>query len=90
LTYDPGVRVLYSIGWLLATPLVVAYLLWRGRRQPEYRAHWAERFGLHPRRADRAPLIWIHAVSVGETRAAQPLVSALAAAYPQARIPSPR
>jgi 3-deoxy-D-manno-octulosonic-acid transferase len=86
LTYDPGVRVLYSIGWLLATPLVVAYLLWRGRRQPEYRAHWAERFGLHPRRADRAPLIWIHAVSVGETRAAQPLVSALAAAYPQARI----
>lgn len=86
MTYDPGVRVLYSIGWLLATPLVVAYLLWRGRRQPEYRAHWAERFGLHPRRADRAPLIWIHAVSVGETRAAQPLVSALAAAYPQARI----
>jgi 3-deoxy-D-manno-octulosonic-acid transferase len=44
------VRVLYSIGWLLATPLVLAYLLWRSRRQPEYRAHWAERFGLHPRR----------------------------------------
>ncbi|MCA3179514.1 MAG: lipid IV(A) 3-deoxy-D-manno-octulosonic acid transferase [Burkholderiaceae bacterium] len=79
-------RVLYSIGWLLATPLVVGYLLWRSRRQPEYRTHWAERFGLQPRRADPGPLIWIHAVSVGETRAAQPLVSALAAAYPQARI----
>jgi 3-deoxy-D-manno-octulosonic-acid transferase len=80
------VRALYSIGWLLATPLVVVYLLWRSRRQPEYRSHWAERFGLHPRRADDAPLIWIHAVSVGETRAAQPLVHALAAAYPHARI----
>lgn len=79
-------RVLYSIGWLLATPLVVAYLLWRSRRQPAYRSHWAERFGWHPRRADAAPLIWIHAVSVGETRAAQPLVSALAAEYPGARV----
>jgi 3-deoxy-D-manno-octulosonic-acid transferase len=80
------VRVLYSIGWLLATPLVIAYLLWRSRRQPEYRSRWAERFGIHPRRADDAALIWIHAVSVGETRAAQPLVHALAAAYPHARI----
>ncbi len=86
LAYDRRVRVLYSIGWLLATPLAVAYLLWRSRRQPEYRSHWAERFGWHPRRVDAAPLIWIHAVSVGETRAAQPLVSALAAAYPDARL----
>lgn len=78
-------RALYSIGWLLATPLVLVYLLWRSVRQPAYRAHWAERFGLHPRRRDDAPLIWIHAVSVGETRAAQPLVRALAAAHPDAR-----
>jgi 3-deoxy-D-manno-octulosonic-acid transferase len=80
------VRVLYSIGWLLGTPAVLAYLLWRSRRQPAYRSHWGERFGLHPRRADAAPLIWIHAVSVGETRAAQPLVRALADAHPSARI----
>jgi 3-deoxy-D-manno-octulosonic-acid transferase len=79
------VRVLYSIGWLLATPLVLVYLLWRSVRQPAYRAHWGERFGLHPRRRDDAPLIWIHAVSVGETRAAQPLVRALALAHPDAR-----
>jgi 3-deoxy-D-manno-octulosonic-acid transferase len=80
------VRLLYSLGWLLATPLVLAYLLWRSRRQPAYRAHWGERFGLFAPRADDAPLIWIHAVSVGETRAAQPLVRALADAYPGARI----
>jgi 3-deoxy-D-manno-octulosonic-acid transferase len=80
------VRLLYSVGWLFATPLVLAYLLWRARRQPAYRAHWAERFGLFARRRDDAPLIWIHAVSVGETRAAQPLVRALAEAHPDARI----
>jgi 3-deoxy-D-manno-octulosonic-acid transferase len=79
------VRALYTIGWLLATPLVLGYLLWRSRRQPAYRRHWAQRFGWHPRRGDGAALIWIHAVSVGETRAAQPLVGALARAYPQAR-----
>jgi len=80
------VRLLYSLGWLLATPLVLAYLLWRARRQPAYRAHWGERFGWFAPRTDDAPLIWIHAVSVGETRAAQPLVRALALAHPDARI----
>jgi 3-deoxy-D-manno-octulosonic-acid transferase len=80
------VRILYSIGWLLGTPLVLAYLLWRSRRQPAYRGHWRERFGFFARRSDEAPLIWIHAVSVGETRAAQPLVNALADAWPRARL----
>lgn len=79
-------RILYSLGWLLATPMVAAYLLWRSRRQPEYRAHWAERFGRNRAATFDGPTIWIHAVSVGETRAAQPLVRALAAAYPAARI----
>jgi 3-deoxy-D-manno-octulosonic-acid transferase len=79
-------RALYSLAWLLATPLAVAYLLFRSVRQPEYRAHWGERFGrFAPRRSD-APLIWIHAVSVGETRAARPLVAALSREYPQAEI----
>ena len=77
-------RLLYTLGWYLATPLVLAYLLWRSYRQPEYRAHWAERWGFVGPRKSRAPLIWIHAVSVGETRAAQPLVDALATRYPKA------
>jgi len=79
-------RLLYSLGWLLATPLVVGYLLWRARRQPEYRLHWRERWGLFPRRRDPAPLAWVHAVSVGETRAAQPLVAALLARDPSLRV----
>jgi len=75
-------RWLYIAAWYLATPLVLASLLWRSRRQPGYRAHLAERFGGHWPRADLRPLIWIHAVSVGETRAAQPLVAKLLERYP--------
>jgi 3-deoxy-D-manno-octulosonic-acid transferase len=77
------VRWLYTAAWYLAMPLVLASLLWRSRRQPGYRAHLAERFGGHWPRADLRPLIWIHAVSVGETRAAQPLVARLLERYPE-------
>ena len=75
-------RWLYTIAWYLAMPLVLAYLLWRSRRQPEYRRQLGERFGVHGLRVDMQPLIWLHAVSVGETRAAQPLVAALLEHYP--------
>ena len=78
-------RTLYTALLWLLLPLIPLRLLWRGRRQPEYRAHWGERFaGKAP--VARGPTIWIHAVSVGETRAAQPLVRALLAAYPQHRM----
>lgn len=78
-------RALYNLLLWLLLPLIPLRLLWRGRRQPDYRAHWGERFaGNAP--LSSGPTIWIHAVSVGETRAAQPLVRALLAAYPQHRI----
>lgn len=81
-------RVFYTLGWYAATPLVALYLLWRSRRQPEYRKHWAERWGWFSvrRNDDREPLIWVHAVSVGETRAAQPLLAALRACHPRAKL----
>ncbi len=69
----------YAVGWWLAAPLAALYLLWRGLAQREYRRHWAERFlgrGVSPP-AGR-PVVWVHAVSVGETRAAQPLIELLA------------
>lgn len=78
--------VLYSIGWWLVSPLAMLYLLWRSRRQPEYRRHWAERWGVVRARSGRTPLVWVHAVSVGETRAAQPLVDALLARDPALRV----
>ncbi|NEX60659.1 lipid IV(A) 3-deoxy-D-manno-octulosonic acid transferase [Noviherbaspirillum galbum] len=75
-------RLLYSLAWWLALPAVMGRLWWRGRREPGYRAHLGERLGFPPPPSTQAPLIWLHAVSVGETRAAEPLVEALLAAYP--------
>jgi len=68
------------IGWLLL-PLAFLHLLWRARRQPDYLQHWGERLGGAPRLAGR-PVIWLHAVSVGETRAAAPLIEALHTRHP--------
>ncbi len=82
-------RFLYSVAALLLLPWAALHLLWRARRQPEYLRHWAERFGFFPAAdgRDRAhPTIWLHAVSVGETRAAQPLVAALRQRHPAHRI----
>lgn len=80
-----GARLVYSLAWLIALPLVALYLLWRSLRQREYRQHWAERFlGAGALPAAGGPVVWIHAVSVGETRAAQPLIEALMAARPDA------
>ncbi|MCX9154545.1 lipid IV(A) 3-deoxy-D-manno-octulosonic acid transferase [Niveibacterium sp. 24ML] len=75
-------RWLYSAAWYVAAPLIVLRLLWRARKQPEYLHHLGERIGLHRLKAP-ARLMWVHAVSVGETRAAQPLVRALLDRYPQ-------
>lgn len=76
-------RLGYTVVVWLAMPAAALYLLWRSRRQAEYRRHWGERFGWvrYPPRGAR-PLIWVHAVSVGETRAARPLIDALATRYP--------
>jgi 3-deoxy-D-manno-octulosonic-acid transferase len=75
------IRFAYSLLFRLAQPLVWGRLAWRARRQPEYLRHLGERYGLHAGRPP-APLIWLHAVSVGETRAAEPLIKALLAEYP--------
>jgi 3-deoxy-D-manno-octulosonic-acid transferase len=81
-------RIFYSLMWWLALPLVLARLWLRGRQEPGYRQHWGERLGLYGKAAPTSatPVLWVHAVSVGETRAAEPLVDALLAAYPHSRI----
>ncbi len=81
-------RRLYGLLWWLALPLVLARLWWRGRREPGYRQHVGERFGRAPSPSalPAMPTLWVHAVSVGETRAAEPLIDALVAGWPQHRI----
>lgn len=78
-------RTLYTLLLYLMLPFTPLKLLWRGRKQKEYLAHWQERYGFYEQRFQQ-PVIWLHCVSVGETRAAEPLVKALIAQYPQRQI----
>lgn len=80
---SPTLRI-YSALWWLLLPFVLLRLWWRGRKESGYRHHIAERFGFV--RECPSPLIWVHAVSVGETRAAEPLVRALLRQYPSHHI----
>ncbi|HRK56707.1 MAG TPA: 3-deoxy-D-manno-octulosonic acid transferase [Burkholderiaceae bacterium] len=71
-------RWVYGLAWYLGLPLVAGYLLWRSLRQRAYRQHWAERFlGRGRKPADSSVRLWLHAVSVGETHAATPLIELL-------------
>ncbi len=70
-------RWLYTLLWWLVLPLLPLRLYWRARREPGYGAQIGERFGRYantPQRDRRGALVWIHAVSAGETRAIAPLV----------------
>lgn len=67
---------LYTLLLRAALPFALARLWWRGRAEPLYRRRIRERFGAC-RDAPEKPVIWIHAVSVGEARACAPLVRAL-------------
>jgi 3-deoxy-D-manno-octulosonic-acid transferase len=78
-------RLIYTLVVIALLPWAILHLLWRSLKQPEYLRHWGERFGLFSGTGP-AQVIWLHAVSVGETRAAQPLVAALRDRYPQHRI----
>ena len=78
-------RFLYSILLYAVLPFVPFKLWWRGIKQPAYKLHWRERFGGYALKVNK-PVIWLHCVSVGETRAAEPLVKALQAQYPQHQI----
>lgn len=79
------VRLAYALLWYCLTPLIWLRLAWRARKQPEYLQNLGERYGFY-RQTPFNRLIWVHAVSVGETRAAQPLIEGLLAQWPEHRI----
>lgn len=78
-------RLLYTLLYTLLLPAILLRLLWRGRQAPAYRQRWAERFGriANPGFDPARPVVWLHAVSVGETLAALPLLQHLRAQHPE-------
>jgi 3-deoxy-D-manno-octulosonic-acid transferase len=78
-------RAAYSTLLRALTPLYLLRLWWRGRREPLYRHALAERLGFGYRPAAPGAL-WLHAVSLGETRAASALVDALRRQRPGLRL----
>jgi 3-deoxy-D-manno-octulosonic-acid transferase len=74
-------RALYSLLLYLAAPAALAYLALRGLKNRAYLRRWRERFGFF-RRPSRPGGIWVHAASLGEVNAAEPLIRALAEAWP--------
>ena len=79
-------RIIYSAIFYLLTPIILLRLLYRALKAPAYRKRWAERFGFPVYAESTADFIWLHAVSVGETLAAVPLVKTLQEKYPQHRL----
>jgi 3-deoxy-D-manno-octulosonic-acid transferase len=77
----PNPRIIYTLMLWLLLPHIFFHLLWRARKQPEYLKHIAERFGFYHTHSNK-PVIWLHTVSVGETRAAASLVQRLRKTYP--------
>lgn len=84
-------RYAYTALFYCALPLIVLRLWWRGRKAPAYRARISERFGfidsaIARHHAFSSGGIWVHAVSVGETIAAAPLIRELQQRYPERAI----
>ena len=66
---------LYTLFLYLFLPVILIRLLVRGFKNPDYWHRWGERFGRIS--MDASAYVWIHAVSVGEARAAAPLIQSL-------------
>ena len=68
-------QIIYSQLIRLALPFILLRLWWQGRQAPELRINWQQRLGFVPRSS--GTVVWVHAVSVGETIAAAPMVRRL-------------
>lgn len=73
--------LIYQGLWRLAPFWIRRYLRRRAGKNPAYLEHWDERFGKMQNHASKG-VLWIHAVSVGETRAAAPIIRALQKRHP--------
>lgn len=77
-------QFIYSQLIRLLLPFILLRLWWHGRQAPDLRNNWFHRLGFVP--ATRGTVVWVHAVSVGETIAAAPMVRRLLARNPDITI----
>ena len=80
------VLLAYDVLMQLLQPLLRIKLRRRSRQEPEYGVHMAQRFGRYSEQAPQGGFVWLHAVSLGETRAAALLLPALREAIPGMRL----
>ena len=83
---DTVARALYATLLRLAVPAYLWRLWRRGKTEAGYRFRLQERLAIYPGRQPMPGALWLHAVSLGETRAAMPLVDALRQAQPDMRM----
>lgn len=62
----------WRVLWFVGMPVILTYLWLRSKNDKDYIRYLAERFGFHARRETHH--IWIHAVSLGELKSAEPLI----------------
>ena len=75
-------RIIYNFFLYLLLPIVIFRLYYQSIRVPAYSNRVRERFGWYPDLCLEQPVIWIHAVSVGEVYAAKPLIKLIRKQYP--------
>jgi len=81
-------RWIYALLMWLAQPLLRRKLMRRGLQEPGYLYAIDERFGYYSQSVPThtGPSVWVHAVSLGETRAAAVLITALRVQWPDMRL----
>lgn len=78
-------RLIYTFFYCLFLPFILLRLFFKGKKFPSYRKRWKERFGYLPI-PRLSSCVWIHAVSLGETIAAIPLIKSIKKHYPQLKL----
>jgi 3-deoxy-D-manno-octulosonic-acid transferase len=76
----------YGVVMRALQPLLRRKLRRRGQQEPGYLAHITERFGFYDEAPPEPGRVWVHAVSLGETRAAAILIEALRTRWPGMRL----
>ena len=79
-------RFIYTLVIYLLIPFVLLRLFFLGLNIPAYRTRWQERFGFFSWENKDKPVLWVHAVSVGEVNAATPIINFFLEQYPQYQI----